>query len=458
MASDKKGQENPLERQLPHNSEVERATVGSIMLDNDLVFEAITSLGVDHFYHAPLRYVFDCIVTLFHQSKEINPVTLSHELQKRGQLEQVGGYPFLASLTLDIPRQDSLSTFIEILEGKRILRQAIKEDALNTSEALEGADEPDALISRRLQRAIDMSRGQQGEGLTSLHSIGAQVIERSKELVSGQREISGLRTGFPDVDQMIGGMERGNLVYVAARPSMGKTSYLLNCIDNITDMDPQAVIAVFSYETTKQALLLRMICSRARVNLQRYKSNFMSEADWKRFDQAMFELRQKNIFFDDSYSTNTSTMLAKCLQLKAIKGRLDFVAADYLQLMPPPPVKLRYENRQQEVSTQSRELKGTAKILDCPLMALSQLSRAPESRADHRPQLADLRESGSLEQDADIVKFIFRKPWYLKQAGQPVEDPTESEVIVAKNRDGETGTIPLRFDEVHTRFDSRADF
>jgi replicative DNA helicase len=436
-----------LERPLPNSPEAERAILGAILLDNGLISQAIELLKSDDFYVPSHRRVFQSMVSLFDRGSEINSILIGEELRRDNALESVGGITFITNLTYGLPHFANISHYAKIVRGKSLLRQLIKSANQITSEALEEEDEPEIILDHAEQRIFQLADERTRQGFSHVKPIADNLLEHVQEMAGRSAMLTGLTTGFTELDSMTSGMQPSDLVIVAARPSMGKTAFCLTLAQNAA-IQAQAVVAVFSLEMSKESLVMRMLSSEARVDAHRFRSGFLSRDEWARLAQALGTLAETKIFIDDTPGISVLEMRAKARRLAAEQKKMDLIIVDYLQLMSGS--SKRSESRQQEVSQISRELKALAKEMNVPVIALSQLSRAPETRTDHRPQLADLRESGAIEQDADVVAFIYREEQYNRTE----ENEGHAEIIIAKQRNGPTGTAKLAFLKEFTRFEN----
>jgi replicative DNA helicase len=436
-----------LERPLPHSADGERAILGAIILDNGLVNQAIELLKPEDFYIQAHRRIFTAMIRLSERGAEINPILLGEELRREGVLEQVGGVAFIANLTYGLPHFTNIAHYAELVRGKSLLRQLVKAANKITSEALEEEDEPEIILDRAEQAIFALAEERTRQGFTHVKPVADQILEKVQDTRGRTTTVTGLETGFTELDLMTSGLQPSDLIVIAARPSMGKTSLCLTLAQNAA-IKVGAVVGIFSLEMSKESLVMRMLCSEGRVDAHRFRSGFLSNEEWGRLAVALGTLAETRIFIDDTPGISVLEMRAKARRLAAEQKRLDLIIVDYLQLMSGS--SRRAESRQQEVSQISRELKALAKELNVPLIALSQLSRAPESRTDHRPQLADLRESGAIEQDADVVAFIYREEFYNRTE----ENAGIAELIISKQRNGPTGTIKLAFLREFTRFEN----
>jgi replicative DNA helicase len=394
------------------------------------------------------------MIALFEHGAEINPILIGEELRKENSLESVGGFTFITNLTYGLPHSTNIVHYAKVVRGKSMLRQLVKASNKITQEALEEEDEPEIILDHAEHAIFQLADERIRQGFMHVKPIAEQLLEKIQEMEGRAAVLTGLTTGFADLDKMTSGLQNADLIILAARPSMGKTSFALMLAENAA-IHSGAVVGVFSLEMSKESLVMRMLCSQGNIDAQRFRNGFLSRLEWAQIAKSLGTLADTKIFLDDTPGISVLEMRAKARRLVAEQKKLDLIIVDYLQLMSGSAK--RVESRQQEVSQISRELKGLAKELNVPLVALSQLSRAPESRSDHRPQLADLRESGALEQDADVVAFIYREEQYKtpeERDAMPDDQKNIAELIIAKQRNGPTGTVDLRFTPSSMRFDN----
>ncbi|HYN26243.1 MAG TPA: replicative DNA helicase [Pyrinomonadaceae bacterium] len=454
MATPDPAREQSLERALPNSAEAERAILGGVVLDNGLISQAIELLRPEDFYVPSHRRIFMAMIALFERGAEINPILIGEELKQENALESLGGISFITNLTYGLPHSTNIAHYAKVVRGKSMLRQLIKASNKITQEALEQEDEPEIILDHAEQAIFQLADERIRQGFVHVKPVAEQLLEKIQEMEGRAAVLTGLTTGFADLDKMTSGLQRQDLIIVAARPSMGKTSFALMLAENAA-IHAGAVVGIFSLEMSKEALVMRLLCSQGNIDAQRFRNGFLSRPEWAQIAKSLGILADSKIFLDDTASISVLEMRAKSRRLAAEQKKLDLVIVDYLQLMTGSAK--RFESRQQEVSQISRELKGLAKEMNVPVVALSQLSRAPESRSDHRPQLADLRESGALEQDADVVAFIYREEQYKtpeEKNNLPEDQKNVAELIVSKQRNGPTGTIQLRFTPSSMRFDN----
>jgi len=442
-----------LERGLPAAIEAERSILGAILLDN-LLYDQAAELKPDDFSLDAHRRIFSRMRDLQETGRPVDMITLAEELDRRKEVEAVGGVAYLSSLIDGVPERPSIEHYVRIVRNKSLLRGLINIAQTAIAEAIDHSDEAEEVINRAEQGIFLLAENRLGQGFTDIPSIVKGSFGSLDELYARGQEITGLATHYTLLDKMTSGFQPSDLVIIAARPSMGKTALAMNIAENAAILDGK-VVGVFSLEMSKEALLMRMLASHAQVDSHKLRTGFLGKQDMQKLTHAMEGLMQARLFIDDTPGISVTEMRSKARRLKHQEGRLDVLIVDYLQLMSAVPLGgKRFENRTQEVSAISRGLKAVAKELKAPVVALSQLSRAPESRGgDHRPQLSDLRESGSIEQDADVVAFIFREEVYKK------DDPDlegVAELIIAKQRNGPTGLIKLAFIHASTRFENLA--
>src|SRR3989442_4435338 len=433
------------ERTLPHNLEAERSVLGAILLHNDAFNLAAEVIDARDFFRDAHRRIFDKMVTLSERGGAIDLVTLKEELGRAGELDDVGGPAYIAALVDGIPRATNVEHYARIIKEKATLRNLIFSANKILANAYGAEEEADVILDQAEHAIFAIADDKVRDGFVSLRDLAQNSLETIEKLHARKELITGVPTGFTDLDEMTSGLQASDLVIIAARPSMGKTSLVLNMAQHVgtkTDL----TVGMFSLEMSKEQLFLRMLTAEARIDAHRLRGGFLGERDWGRLSQAIGTLSETKIFIDDTPSIGVLEMRAKCRRLAAEHG-LNLVVVDYIQLMNG---RGRFENRTLELASISRSLKGLAKELNVPIVVLSQLSRAPESRADHRPQLSDLRESGALEQDADVVILIFREDAYNRDPNS--ESAGIAELILAKQRNGPTGVVKLAFLREQTRF------
>ena len=433
------------ERALPHNLEAERSILGAILIRNDAFNVAAELIDADDFFRDAHRRVFDKMVDLNERGQAIDLVTLRDELSRSGDLDPVGGPAYISSLADGVPRSTNVEHYARIVKERATLRNLIAAANRIVAEAYTAREDASVVLDRAEQEIFSIAEGRIHSGFVPLSELAEASFSTIERLQSVQSAVTGVPTGFADIDEMTAGLQPADLVIVAARPSMGKTAFALN-IGAHVGTSGERTVGVFSLEMSKEQLFMRMLTSAAQIDSHRFRTGLLTESDYGRLSDAIGALSEARMYIDDTPSIGVLEMRAKSRRLKAEHG-LDLLIIDYLQLMQG---RGRFENRNQEIASISRSLKALAKELDVPVVALSQLSRAPESRGDKRPQLSDLRESGALEQDADVVMFIFREDMYEETP----ENANVAEIIVGKQRNGPTGMVKLAFLKQQTRFEN----
>jgi replicative DNA helicase len=439
------------ERTLPHNLEAERSVLGAILLHNDAFNLAAEVIDSTDFYRDAHRRIFDKMVRLAERSEAIDLVTLKEELGRSGEIDEVGGPAYIAALVDGVPRSTNVEHYAKIIKEKSTLRSLIASANRIVAAAYDGEEEADIILDQAEHAIFAIADDKVRDGFVPLRELAQGSLETIERLHARKELITGVPTGFIDLDELTSGLQPSDLVIVAARPSMGKTSLVLNIAQHVGTRTARTV-GIFSLEMSKEQLFLRMLTAEARIDAHRLRGGFLGERDWGRLSQAIGTLSEAKVFIDDTPSIGVLEMRAKCRRLKSEHG-LHLVIVDYIQLMQG---RGRFENRTLELGSISRSMKGLAKELNVPIVVLSQLSRAPESRSDHRPQLSDLRESGALEQDADVVIFIYREDVYADKNAPPPENEGVAELIIGKQRNGPTGVVRLAFIRQYTRFENLA--
>ncbi|NMA03222.1 MAG: replicative DNA helicase, partial [Clostridiales bacterium] len=416
----------------PNSVEAEQSVLGSMLLDREAIIIVLEILKGSDFYKEAHREIFEAMHGLFDRNEPVDLITLTEELKKQGTLEAIGGIPYLTSLASGVPIASNVRYYAEIVEKKSVLRELIKASQEIVHLGYSSDVEVSEVIEQAQKNIYDISQDRSDRGFVLIKDVLSDTFDKIEELYESKTEITGMTTGFIDLDKKLSGFHKTDLVLIASRPSMGKSALALNLAQNAA-VKAGASVAVFSLEMSREQLMLRMVAAESMVELGKIRVGNLNEEEWAKIANAMVPLSQSKIFFDDTPGISVAKIRSKCRRLKMEKG-LDLVLIDYLQLMEDDK---RSENRQQEIASISRSLKIMAKELDCPVIALSQLSRAPELRANHRPILSDLRESGAMEQDADLVMFLYRDEYY-----HPDTDKKNiAEIIIAKHRHGEIGTV-----------------
>ena len=413
----------------PHSVEAEQSVLGSILLDKEAMISVSETLVPEDFYKEAHKVIYESMLKLYNSQSEIDLITLTDELRDQGYLDDIGGIAYITSLSTVVPTTSNIKYYVNIVKEKSISRQLISaaNDIINLG--YDGSAKVEYVLENAEKKIFDISQERATNDFQPINQVISEALSMLEKLYEEKNDVTGLTTGFRDLNKKINGLQRSDLLLIAARPAMGKTAFALNLVQNAA-LKGDASVAVFSLEMSKEQLVQRMIASQSTVELKKIKTGTLADNDWPRITDGMAILSGAKIHIDDTPGIKISELRSKCRKLKIEKG------LDYLQLMEGEG---QNESRQQEIAKISRSLKILAKELDCPVVALSQLSRAPEQRADHRPMLSDLRESGSIEQDADIVMFLYRDEYY----NPDTEKKNIGEVIVAKNRHGETGTVEL---------------
>ena len=447
-----------LEAGLPANVDAEKTILGAILLDNASHSEAAEKLEPEDFSLDSHRRIFLRMSELMDGQRAVDIVTLANELTRYKEIESVGGVAYLASLTEGLPRRPVIEEYIRIVKQKSVARRVMAICGTAIAQAADQSEDIVDVLGRAESQLMEATEKSITYGFQSLHQIVEHSFGTIDNLYKQSREVTGLATDFTDLDRMTSGLQKDELIIIAARPSMGKTAFAINIAQNAA-INHDAIVAVFSLEMSKESLLRRMLASQAWVDQRKLQTGFIAREDQVKLEKALEQLIEARMFIDDSAGISLSEMRAKARRLKQTHGGLDLIVVDYLQLMSatvPSSGRKNYENRTQEVSAISRGLKALAKELHVPVVALSQLSRASERRGDDkRPMLSDLRESGSIEQDADVVAFIHRESYYNRSEEMSDAERTKSEIIVAKQRNGPTDTVYLNWVAKYTRFDNQ---
>ncbi|HLK66430.1 MAG TPA: replicative DNA helicase [Bryobacteraceae bacterium] len=443
--------QNSVEKGLPTNVDAERFVLGSILLDDSFYVQAAGSLEPEDFSLEKHRRIFKRMGDLQERNEKIDRITVANELMKCNELEACDGLSYLVSLDDGLPQLPSIDSYIRIVKDKSLLRRIILASQHMMNRCLLDAEEPGQILAGAEETLLKLGEAQVKSGLINPEQILRDYEGGINAFLDPSKRIKGISTGFTKLDEMTGGLHGGDLFIVAARPSMGKTAFALNIAQHVA-LKLSKTVAVFSLEMSKESLLTRMLCAAARVDSQRFRAGYLNQEERRKLNHSLHELVEAPLYIDDSAGVHLMEMHAKLRRLQSERENIGLVIVDYLQLMSGQG---RFENRNQEVSALSRGMKLLAKEMNVPMMVLSQLSRAVETRqGDHRPQLSDLRESGSIEQDADVVGFIFREEVYNRDR----EDLRGlAELIVAKQRNGPVGTVNLVFLHAQTKFENRAE-
>lgn len=433
----------------PHNNEAERSVLGAILLNNDSIHRVLEiGLEARDFYREAHQKVFEVSLALSERGEPVDLVTMTAALRDRGYFEQVGGSSTLTSLFEDTFAVGNIMHYARIVRDKALLRRMIQTTNEIASEAFDGVEDTDTYLDDAERKIFSVSDSHSSKSFSSMQEILVENMHSIEELSQKKTDVIGLSTGFHDYDRLTSGLRPGQLIIIAARPAMGKTSLFLSMAQNIA-MTGKSVVAIFSLEMSKEELGFRFLSGMTRIDSKRLKVGRLADRDWPRLAQAADHLSKSKIYIDDSGDLTVMDIRSRCRRLMAMEKRLDMIVVDYLQLMKGSKASQRGDSsREREISEISRNLKNLAKEQKVPIIALSQLNRGVESRPNKRPMLSDLRESGAIEQDADMVCFIYRDEVYNKES----EDKGIAELIVAKHRAGETDTIRLAWLPEYTLF------
>ncbi|MFD0590248.1 replicative DNA helicase [Paenibacillus sp. GCM10027627] len=428
----------------PQNVEAEQAVIGAILLQPEALITAMERVRSEDFYKSDHRIIFEAMIELGENNQPVDLVTLTAHLQNGGLLEEAGGVSYLAGLANAVPTAANVDYYAQIVEEKSMLRRLIRTATNIVTDGYANAEDVGVLLSDAEKKILEISNRRSSSGFISIRDVLMEVFEKVEFLYSNKGGTTGIPSGFVDLDKMTAGFQRSDLIIVAARPSVGKTAFALNIAQNV-GVRAKETVAIFSLEMSAAQLVQRMICAEANVDATRMRTGNLEGDDWEKLTMAIGALSEAQIFIDDTPGITVADIRAKCRRLKKERG-LGMILIDYLQLIQGRGKA--GENRQQEVSEISRTLKQIARELEVPVIALSQLSRGVEQRQDKRPMMSDLRESGSIEQDADIVSFLYRDDYYDKES----EKKNIIEIIIAKQRNGPVGTVELVFLKNYNKF------
>lgn len=438
-------------RIMPNNQDAEQSVLGSMILDKNSIAQVLEVLKAEDFYREGHKTIFLAVLDLFQRDIPIDLVTMTELLRSTEKLDLVGGISYLTELASSVPSTLNLSSYIKIVSEKSLLRKLIRASTEIMDDSYSKQDNVEGVLDNAEKRIFNIAEKRSSGGFEPLSTILERGFIEIERMFNNKGVTTGVPSPFPELDSKTSGFQKGDMILIAARPSMGKTTLALNLAEHAALRAGKSV-AIFSLEMSTEQLAYKLLCSEANVDMLKLRTGELDDKDWENIARASGPLSQAKIFIDDTAGISVTEMRSKCRRLKLEHG-IDMIMIDYLQLMSGSG-----ENRQQEVSEISRSIKALAKEMSCPVIALSQLSRAPEQRADHRPMLSDLRESGSIEQDADLVMFLYRDEYYNKDS----EDKNIAECIIAKQRNGPVGTVKLawlgqfsrfaRLDTVHRDF------
>lgn len=443
MSTDLTLSEATLERLPPQSLEAEQAVLGALLVSGDGISRVVDVLDPEYFYRKAHQVIYAAMLDLYEDNEPIDIVTVSQYLKDEGKLDNVGGRQYITDLSLSVATTANLEYYGKVVQEKAILRQLIKAGTEIVGSCYEETDAETAL-DKAEHLIFTLAQKKEMQQLVHIKNIVEISFQKIEERYENRDSLSGVPSGFYDLDALTSGFQPSDLVIIAARPSMGKTAFVLNIAQHVA-VEHNIPVAVFSLEMSKESLVMRMLCSEAEIDSNRLRTGHMHTSDWTKLASAMGRLGEAPIYIDDSALVNSLEMRAKCRRLKSEMNGLGLVIIDYIQLMQG---RKQTDNRVQEVSEISRSLKTLAREINVPVIALSQLSRAVEARQNKRPMLSDLRESGSIEQDADLVAFIYRDEYYNPET----EQRGEAEIIIAKQRNGPTGTVELLYQGSITRF------
>ena len=429
-------------RSLPQSIEAEQSVLGSMITDKNAVVEAIEKLEENDFYRDGHKVIFKTISEMFKDDMPVDLVTLLERLKATEKLEKAGGVTYVSELSSSLLTTINLSAYIKIVKEKSILRKLIRASTSIIEDSYNKQGEVEEVLEGAEKKIFDIAEKRTTSDFEPLNVVLERGFLEIERLFNNKGEITGVGSGFVDLDAKTSGFQKGDMVLIAARPSMGKTTFALNIAEHAALREGKSVV-VFSLEMSKEQLAYKLLCSEANVDMLKLRTGALDDKDWENIARETGPLSKAKIYIDDTAGVTVMEMRSKCRRLKLEYG-IDLIVIDYLQLMSGSS----NESRQQEVSEISRSIKALAKEMECPVIALSQLSRAPEQRADHRPMLSDLRESGSIEQDADLDMFLYRDEYYNKET----EDTNIAECIIAKQRNGPVGTVKLAWLGQYSKF------
>ena len=432
----------------PHDIEAEQAILGSMLVDKDAVISAIEVLKEEAFYREDNKAIFAAIIALYSKSEPIDIVTVKNELVSQGTFERVGGLEYLAELPERVPTTANVEKYIKIVEEKAALRNLIQTSNELIALGYDEAESVDSILDMAEKKVFDLAQKKNVKGYTAIKDVLAESLQKIEELYNKKGNITGIPTNFTDLDNITAGLHNSDLIIIAARPAMGKSAFAINIATNAA-VKSNVPVAIFNLEMSKEQVGNRILCSEAMIDSNKVRTGQLGDDDWVKLANTIGTLSEAPIYIDDTPGISIMEIRAKCRKLKLEKN-IGLIVIDYLQLIQGTGT--RNSSREQEISEISRSLKIIAKELDVPVIALSQLARATEKRDDKRPMLSDLRESGAIEQDADIVMFLYRDDYYNKES----EDRNLAEVIIAKHRGGSTGTVKLAWMGNFTKFGNAA--
>ena len=434
-----------IKRVLPHSIEAEQSVVGAMLMDKDAIMTASEIISGKDFYQTSYGIVFESMVELFNEGKPVDLITLQNRLREKDVPEEISSLEFARDLLAAVSTSANVKYYADIVFEKSMFRKLIKtmEDIANNCYV--GNESLEAVLETTEKKVFELAQNKSTGDFVPIKEVGLNALEKIEKASKSKGTVTGIPTGFLDLDYKLSGLQPSDLILVAARPSMGKTAFVLNIAQHIAFKSNKSV-AIFSLEMSKEQLVNRLFSLESQVDSQALRTGNLKDADWEKLIESAGIIGKSNLIIDDTPGISVSELRSKCRKFKLEHG-LDVIIIDYLQLMSGSVGK-RSDSRQQEISDISRSLKGIARELNVPVIALSQLSRAVEQRPEHRPMLSDLRESGAIEQDADVVMFIYRDDYYNKDT----ETPNQAEIIIAKQRNGPIGTVHLAWLPDYTKF------
>ena len=441
-----------LSRVPPQNVDAEKSVLGAMLLDKDAILMAEDKLTPEDFYREADAVIFKAILNLSHRGEPADILTVTEELKRMGRLDDVGGVLYINELPMNVISPKSVDRHADIVAGKAKLRRLIDAAGIIAEEAYSEQDAVEDITDNAEKSILEVTRDERKSDFTPIGEAVQNELEEISRKFRNKETITGIATGFPSLDALTSGFQKGDFIIVAARPSMGKTAFVLNMAKNMSISSAHKHVAFFSLEMSREQLVQRLLCSTALIDSAKLRTGRIStQKEWDQLANAASVLMDAPLYIDDTPGVSVSEIRSKCRRLKAEQG-LDIIMIDYLQLMQAKSAARSGDNRQQEISEISRSLKSLARELNVPVIALSQLSRSVEARQDHRPFLSDLRESGSLEQDADMVSFLYREAYYNREIEDDDPRKNETEIILAKNRNGPVATVKLHFAGQFTLF------
>ena len=435
--------ESPMMRSLPQSIEAEQSVIGAMIIDKSAIAQVFEKLNEDDFYRDGHKVICKAIREMYAKDMAVDLVTILEYLKTTDMLDKAGGVTYISELSSSVPTTANLSSYIKIVEEKSTLRKLIKASTSIIEESYNSGGDVEKVIDLAQKKVFDIAEKKDSKEYEALSDVLERGFLEIERLFNNRGAITGVGSGIKDSDAKTSGFQKGDMVLIAARPSMGKTTFSLNIAENAALKEGKSVV-IFSLEMSKEQLAYKLLCSQANVDMLKLRTGNLEDDDWERIARATGPLANAKIYIDDTAGISVMDMRSKCRKIKMEHG-IDMILIDYLQLMSGSAGS---DNRQQEVSEISRSIKALAKEMECPVIALSQLSRAPEQRADHRPMLSDLRESGSIEQDADVVMFLYRDEYYNKET----EEKGIGECIIAKQRNGPVGTVKMAWIGAHSKF------